>query len=141
MLYETFDAVRTLLSGIPALKSVQWYNAQYEGTIYVSPIAFVEFPERIPFQPVAGDVTRADFALRIHIVSVVTAGQDSSIPDQIIRDHEAIAEQVYNNLLGKQITMKNSRTTGLVPTGWQHYHKYKGWMVTFVDFKAMSILE
>ncbi len=69
MLYETFDSVRTKLSGITALKSVQWYNAQYEGTIYVSPVAFVEFPERIPLEQVAGTANRADFALRIHIAS------------------------------------------------------------------------
>ena len=37
--------------------------------------------------------------------------------------------------------MKNDRTTSLIPTGWQHYHKYKGWMVTFVDFKGLAILE
>lgn len=141
MLYETFDSVRTLLSGITDLKSVQWYNAQYEGTIYVTPVAFVEFPERIPLAPVAGAANRADFALRIHIASAVTAQQDSSIPDQIIQDHEAIAQQVYDNLLGKQIVMKGDRTTSLVPTGWQHYHKYKGWMVTFVNFKGTAILE
>lgn len=141
MLYETFNSVRTQLSGITDLKSVQWYNAQYEGTIYVTPVAFVEFPERIPLAPVAGAANRADFALRIHIASAVTAQQDSSIPDQIIQDHEAIAQQVYDNLLGKQIVMKGDRTTSLVPTGWQHYHKYKGWMVTFVDFKGTAILE
>lgn len=141
MLYETFNSVRTLLSGITDLKSVQWYNAQYEGTIYVTPVAFIEFPERIPLAPVSGTANRADFALRIHIASAVTAQQDSSIPDQIIQDHEAIAEQVYDNLLGKQIVMKGDRTTSLVPTGWQHYHKYKGWMVTFVDFKGTAILE
>ena len=141
MLYETFDSVRTQLSGITALKSVQWYNAQYEGTIYVSPVVFVEFPERIPLEQVAGTANRADFALRIHIASTVTAQQDSSIPDNLIRDHEAIAEQVYDCLMGKQITMKNDRTTSLIPTGWQHYHKYKGWMVTFVDFKRTAFLE
>lgn len=141
MLYETFDSVRTLLSGIPALKSVQWYNAQYEGTIYVSPVAFVEFPDLIPLQPIAGTVSRADFALRIHLVSAVTASQDSSIPDSLIREHEALAEQAMTLLQGKQVRMKESRTTSLVPCGWQHYHKYKGWMVTFVDFKAAAVLE
>lgn len=141
MLYETFASVRTLLSGIPALKSVQWYNAQYEGTIYVSPVAFVEFPDRIPFDPIAGTTCRADFALRIHIVSAVTASQDSSIPDNLILEHEAIAEQAMKLLQGKQVRMQTSRTTSLTPAGWQHYHKYKGWMVTFVDFKATAILE
>lgn len=141
MLYETFNSVRTLLSGITALKSVQWYNAQYEGTIYVSPVSFIEFPDRIPFEPIAGTICRADFALRIHIVSVVTAGQDSSIPDNLIQEHEAIAEQTMALLQGKQLQMKENRTTSLSPTGWQHWHKYKGWMVTFVDFKATAILE
>lgn len=141
MLYETFDSVRTLLSGITALKSTQWYNAQYEGTIYVSPVAFIEFPDRIPLDPIAGTTCRADFALRIHIVSAVTASQDSSIPDNLIKEHERIAEQAMILLQGKQLRMKESRTTSLTPSGWQHYHKYKGWMVTFVDFKATTILE
>lgn len=141
MLYQTFTSVRSLLQAIPELKAIQWYNAQYEGTIYVSPVAFVEFPDRIPFDPIAGTTFRADFALRIHIVSAVTASQDSSIPDKIVIEHEAIAEQAMTLLQGKQLRMKQSRTTSLTPTGWQHYHKYKGWMVTFVDFKAAAILE
>ena len=141
MLYETFDSVRTLLNAVPQLKTVQWYNAQYEGTIYVSPVAFVEFPERIPLDQVAGSVCRADFALRIHIVSACAAAQDGSIADNIIQEHEAIAVRVMDILQGRQIRMKESRSTSLVPSGWQHYHKYKGWMVTFVDFRAMAILD
>lgn len=141
MLYETFDSVRELLKAIPQLKTVQWYNAQYEGVIYVSPVAFVEFPERIPLDQVAGSVSRADFVLRIHIVSACTAAQDGSISDNVIQDHEAIAGQVQDILQGKQIRMAGSTSTCLVPSGWQHYHKYKGWMVTFVDFKGMAILD
>lgn len=141
MLYETFDSVRALLSVITDLKTIQWYNAQYEGVIYVSPVAFVEFPERIPLSQVTGTVSRADLALRIHIVSACTALQDGSIADNIIQEHEAIAEQVINTLQGKQIKLKASTSTSLVSTGWQHYHKYKGWMVTFVDFKGMAILD
>ena len=141
MLYETFDSVRELLKAIPQLKTVQWYNAQYDGIIYVSPVAFVEFPERIPLDQVAGSVSRADFALRIHIVSACTAAQDGSISDNVIQDHEAIASQVQDILQGKQIRMAGSTSTSLVPSGWQHYHKYNGWMVTFVDFKGMAILD
>ena len=141
MLYETFDSVRGLLKAIPQLKTIQWYNAQYDGVIYVSPVAFVEFPERIPLDQVAGSVSRADFVLRIHIVSACTAAQDGSISDNVIQDHEAIASQVQDILQGKQIRMVGSTSTSLVPSGWQHYHKYKGWMVTFVDFKGMAILD
>lgn len=142
MLYETFDSVRTLLSaGSPSLRSIQWYNAQYEGTIYVSPVAFIEFPDRIPFEQIAGTTSRANFALRIHIVSVCTASQDGSIPDNLILEHEVIAGQVLTALHGKQIRMQDNCTTSLVHTGWQHWHKYKGWMVTFVEFKAAAILD
>lgn len=141
MLYETFDSVRTLLRAVPELKTVQWYNAQYEGVIYVSPVAFVEFPEHIPLDQVAGLVSRADFALRLHIVSACTAAQDGSIADNIIQEHEAIAAQVMDILQGKQVRMRASTSTRLMPSGWQHYHKYKGWMVTFVDFKAAAILD
>lgn len=142
MLYETFDSIRTLLSiGSPSLRSIQWYNAQYEGTIYVSPVAFIEFPDRIPLDRLVGTASRADLALRIHIVSACTASQDSSIPDNLIQEHEAIAGQVLTALRGKQIQMSDTRTTSLVQTGWQHWHKYKGWMVTFVEFSASAMLE
>lgn len=141
MLYETFTSVRELLKDIPELKSVQWYNAQYEGTIYVSPVAFVEFPERIPMDQVAGTTFKADAALRIHIASAVAAGQDSTIPDNIIQAHEAIAEKTLAILNGQQVCMRDSRTTSLIPCGWQHYHKYRGFLITFVDFKTSAILE
>lgn len=141
MLYETFTSVRELLKAIPELKSVQWYNAQYEGTIYVSPIAFVEFPERIPLEQVAGTISKADASLRIHIASAIAAGQDSSIPDNVIQAHEAIAERTLAILNGQQVRMKQSRTTSLIPCGWQHYHKYKGFLITFVDFRTSAILE
>lgn len=141
MLYETFTSVRESLKDIPQLRAVQWYNAQYDGTIYVSPVAFVEFPERIPLDRIAGTASKADIALRIHIASAVAAGQDSSIPDTVILDHEAIAERVLDTLNGKQVRMRQSRTTSLVPCGWQHYHKYRGFLITFVDFRASAILE
>lgn len=141
MLYETFTSVREKLKTISELKAVQWYNAQYEGTIYVSPIAYVEFPERIPLDQIAGTACKANAALRIHIASAVVSGQDSSISDDIIQEHEAIAEQVLDTLNGKQLRMRQSKTTSLVPSGWQHYHKYKGFLITFVDFTTSAILE
>lgn len=141
MLYETFDSVREQLKTVQGLKAIQWYNAQYEGTIYVSPIAYVEFPERIPLDQIAGTVCKANAALRIHIASAVVAGQDSSISDDIIQEHEIIAEQVLDTLNGKQLRMRQSKTTSLVPSGWQHYHKYKGFLITFVDFTTSAILE
>lgn len=141
MLYETFNSVREQLKTVQGLKAIQWYNAQYDGTIYVSPIAYVEFPERIPLDRIAGTAFKANAALRIHIASAVVSGQDSTIPDDIIQEHEAIAEQVLDALNGKQLRMRQSKTTGLVPSGWQHYHKYKGFLITFVDFTTSAILE
>lgn len=141
MLYETFASVRKLLKSIPEIKSVQWYNAQYDGTIYVSPIAFVEFPDRIPLDQVAGSVYRAKTALRIHIVSAIASGQDNSINDDVIQVHESIAQQALDTLNGKQVRMRENRTTSLIPSGWQHYHKYRGFLITFIDFTTSVILE
>lgn len=141
MLYETFTSIREELKTISDLKAIQWYNAQYDGTIYVSPIAYVEFPERIPLDQIARTACKANAALRIHIASAVVSGQDSSISDDIIQEHEAIAEQVLDTLNRKQLRMRQSKTTSLVPSGWQHYHKYKGFLITFVDFTTSAILE
>lgn len=139
MLYESFKALRGHIEKITEVQGVQWYNAQYEGVIYATPVVFVEFPSRMPLEQVAGLNFRANFAVRIHIVSSSQALQDNSISDETIADHEAIAEKVFKVLNGKQLPMGGGRSTSLVPCGWQHYHAYRGFMVTFVEFEASAM--
>lgn len=139
MLYESFKALRGHIETITEIQAIQWYNAQYEGVIYASPVVFVEFPSRIPLEQVTGGNFRANFAVRIHIVSASQAIQDNSIMDETIMGHEAIAEKVLKILQGKQLPMGAGRSTSLVPCGWQHYHAYRGFMVTFVEFEASAM--
>lgn len=136
MLYESFKALSGHIGTITEVQAVQWYNAQYEGVIYTTPVVFVEFAGRMPLEQVAGLDFKANFAVRIHIVSASQALQDNSISDETISDHETIAEKVLGILQGKQLPMGTGRSTSLVPCGWQHYHAYRGFMVTFVEFEA-----
>jgi hypothetical protein len=138
MLYETFKALGRLIGTVTEIQAVQWYNAQYEGIIYATPVVFIEFPNRIPLEQTAGAASRANFAVRIHIVSASQAMQDNSIPDDVIADHEAIAEKVLGVLQGRQIPVGTGLSTSLMPCGWQHYHAYRGFMVTFVEFEASA---
>lgn len=139
MLYESFKEVRKLFANnIPEIITTQWFNAQYEATIYASPVCFVEFPNRIPLEQITGSNFRGDFAMRIHIVSAAQGKQDNSIDDSIIAEHEAIAERAIEVLQGKQIYMGKGNTTRLIPSGWQHYHNYRGFLVTFLEFTATA---
>jgi hypothetical protein len=139
MLYQSFKALRGLIETIADVQAVQWYNAQYEGTIYATPVVFIEFPNRMPLQQIAGPSLRGDFAVRVHIVCASQALQDNSISDETIATHEAIAENVLSVLQGKQLPMGAGQTTSLTPRGWQHHHAYRGFMVTFVDFEAAAM--
>jgi len=139
MLYETFTTIREHMKQITEIKAVQWYNAQYDGVIYTTPVVFIEFPSRIPLEQIAGKSFRANFAVRIHIVSASQALQDNSIPDETISGHEAIAGKVLEVLQGEQLPMGAGCSTSLVPCGWQHYHAYRGFMVTFVEFEASAM--
>lgn len=137
MLYESFKEIRKLIeNNLPEIKTTQWFNSQYDGTIYTTPVCFVEFPGRIPLEQVAGSEFRGEFGVRLHIVSGTRAGQDGSIIDDVIAEHERIAESALKLLEGRQIYMGKGQTTSLLPSGWQHYHGHKGFLITFVEFKG-----
>lgn len=126
------------------LKGVEWYNVQYESTIASTPRIFVEFPEPLAIDAISKDTKRTQVKIRLHVVTQALTGTDGTIPDTVVDAHEEIAIWAKDAI--NHFTPAPSTGLGSVPcktinfTGWQHWHKYKGWMVTFVEFEAKKTL-
>lgn len=135
MLYDIYTAIKTKLAtlGLPQ----EWYNVQYEETIINNDGLFVEFPERLPFAGVSKDMRRAPVKIRMHIYSKALRTSDG-IPEATVQAHEALALQLKGLLDGW--TPAGTKASRLKFTDWHHWHRYKGWMVTFVEFDAKIVL-
>lgn len=136
MLYPIYKAVEAELKKIPELKDVQWYNAQYEGTIHTHPVAFVEFPDEVDIDHVSKSLEEGFVRIRVHVASKVIGRMDTAVPDIAIQQNEDIATEVKGHLKGLVPVWGAQVATRLKWVGWQHYHRWKGWMVTFVSFEC-----
>jgi hypothetical protein len=154
MLYEYYKAIKTLIEdaagstrfqGQPSrvnnrLNSVDWFNNQYEGIILNDRVAFVEFPQPLLPTAISKDAERAQLVIRIHLLTRALQKTDSSIPDQEIVNHETLAQSVLTALRGSQLSDESGQllTGKLQWTSWQHWHKYEGWMVTWIELTCKT---
>jgi len=147
MLNEIYKAIKSHLNEQDTtgkIKGIEWYNVQYESTIACTPRIFVEFPEALVIDPISKDTKRTPVKIRLHVVTQALTDTDGTIPDSIVDNHEEIATWVKDTI--DHFTPPPSTGSGIVPckhmnlSGWQHWHKYKGWMVTFVEFEAKKML-
>jgi len=134
MYYPIYKAIEAELKKIPELKDVQWYNAQYEGTIHTHPVAFVEFPDPLEMDKISKTLSEGEVLIRVHVTSKVISRHDTAVPDIAIQQNEEIATQVKDNLNGLVPVWGAQVASRLKHVEWQHYHRWKGWMVTFVSF-------
>lgn len=136
MLYKYYKALKTTLVQITGINSVEWFNNQYEGTILNDKVVWIEFPEPVVPAEVSKDMQRADLRIRLHVVSRVLQRVDSTIADTEIIGHETMSTHVLEALRATQLTNDDGNliTTKLRWALWQHFHKYEGWMVTWIEF-------
>lgn len=136
MLYNYYKPIKTALEQIRGINSVEWYNNQYDGTILNDKVVWIEFPEPVAPVEVSKEMLRADIRIRLHVVSRVLQRVDSAIPDSEIIAHETMTAHVLEALRATQLTNEigDPITTKLRWVNWQHYHKYEGWMVTWIEF-------
>jgi hypothetical protein len=136
MLYQYYKPIKTALEQVRGINSVEWYNNQYDGTILNDKVVWIEFPEPVAPVEVSKEMLRADIRIRLHVVSRVLQRVDSAIPDSEIIAHETMTAHVLEALRATQLTNDNcdNITSKLRWVNWQHYHKYEGWMVTWIEF-------
>lgn len=138
MLHDIYTAVKSHLNeqdSEETIKGIEWYNVQYEGSIATTPRLFVEFPEPLNFGDLGKEAEkRAPVKIRLHVVTQALAGADGVIDDSLSESHETLSLWVKDQL--DNFLPTNGSCKSLHFTTWQHFHKYKGWMVTFVEFVA-----
>lgn len=132
MFYEIYKSIETALAAVPKLKGVQWFNMQYESTIAITPVVFVEFPEDNQADHSSKDVTRLPYRVRVHVVTKVITGADGRIKDDVISTNEQLAMAVKSAITA----LRPTGSTPLRFAGWQNWQRQNGFMITFVDFTA-----
>lgn len=135
MLNNIYQAVKGRLN--PIEKSIEWYNVQYEGTMINETGFFIEFPEILKFEATSKQMRRAPVKLRLHVYSKAMQTHDG-ITDTAVQEHEATALEALGLVDG--FTPANNACSRLTFTAWQHWHRWKGWMVTLIDFEAKKEL-
>jgi len=118
-------------------KTVEWYNVQYEGVMIHDDGFFIEFLNKLDFEGVSKELRRAPVKIRLHCYSKALQTHDG-ITDASVEAHETLALKAKALLDGH--TPANGSCSRVTFSGWQHWHRWKGWMVTFIDFEAKKSL-
>ena len=142
MLYPIFTVFKDRLNNPDTMAPgidlpVEWFNMQYDGTMINQQGFFVEFPEKLNFENASNQMRRSPVKIRLHYYSMVPQTQDG-IADETVQEHELIANQAKSLLDG--YTPENGSCSRLTFIGWQHWHRWKGWMVTYIEFEAKKTL-
>ena len=135
MLQQFYNPIKEELKASTTTKDVQWFNNQYEDTtILQSGINYIEFPDSIEPEDSAKDLRRSPLRIRIHVVTKVVGKTGGGVSDAAVEQHEEFAMSCRETLEYLRIPYDVGLTNPLVFVGWKHYHKWRGWMVTFIDF-------
>ena len=89
------------------------------------------------FAPVSKEMRRAPVKVRLHVYSKSLQTHDG-ITDAQVTAHETLADQCRTLIDGH--TPADGSCSRLTFAGWQHWHRYQGWMVTFVEFDTRVVL-
>lgn len=134
MLYSIYSAVKAKIIEMDTqsvIKGIEWYNVQYENTVATTPRIFIEFPEALAFSSMSKDGVRTPLKIRLHLVTQAVSFNDGTVLDSTALNNDTLAQTVLGWLQGLKIS--NDVFT-LRLSGWQHWHKYNGWMITFIEF-------
>jgi hypothetical protein len=144
MLTPIYTAIKAQISASDSegsIKGIEWYNVQYDSTIANTPRVFFEVPEKIDFSQKSKGKRSAPITIRLHVVTQAITSADGSIDDTVPEEHEVTAKLVKNSIEAfKPLDGTEVLTSTLHLSGWQHFHKHKGWMVTFVEFSGQIAL-
>ena len=141
MLYDIYQSIKSRLSEVDGAENTQWFNMQYEnaGWPYVSGF-FVEFPDGMNFAFVSQQARQASLKVRIHVYRQNVQTHDG-IADTEVAAHETVALAVKTALDRFAPEKDGARLAKpLLFSGWQHWHRLNGWMVTYVEFTSNMVI-
>ena len=142
MLNPIYKNIKDQLNTIANSEDCQWYNVQYEEKGWPFAVGFfVEFLEPLQFDDISKMKRRTPIKIRVHVYTQNIIKNAIGITDEETDAHEAIALQVSGILDGHIPKLAEEELcTKLIFRGWQHWHRYRGWMITFVDFECKKLL-
>lgn len=133
MLNNIYNAIKTQLNSIETAENTQWFNMQYENKGWVFQHGFfVEFPNQLDFEQISKQAAESPLRVRIHAYSKFIQTQEG-VSDSEVLAHETLALAAKTALKGFKPT---NTTTRMKFTGWRHWHRLNGWMVTYIEFDA-----
>ncbi|RKE02320.1 hypothetical protein [Marinifilum flexuosum] len=142
MLNNIYKDIKGQLNTISAGEDCQWYNVQYEEAGWPFRVGFfIEFPDKLQFDDISKMKRRAPVRIRVHVYTQNILKNGEGIPDAEVDAHEAVASEVQD-MLDQHIPQREGEnlTDKLILRGWQHWHRYKGWMITMLDFECKKLL-
>lgn len=145
MLYPIYTPIKQQLLATDTentIKGIEWFAMQYEASITNTPRIFIEFTEKLNFEQLTKSAIRTPVILRMHVVSQAILSTDGVLDDSIPEEHEETAHLALKAIEGfrignVEIGGVNYRITTFHLSGWQHWPKYKGWMITHVELTAL----
>jgi hypothetical protein len=136
MYYPLYKAIKDrLVTELPDLKDVQWFNNQYAGVIHAEPIALIEFPSPVPVLEISKQTSRATIDVCVHIISKSMSDTDKSITDAQVKAHDDLGDAAVV-ALNNFAPVYDSLSAGskLIYSGFESDHSYIGWLVTKLSF-------
>jgi len=132
MFYTIYSAIKTQLASLVAEGyPVEWFNNQYEGTMRNPQGFYIEFPDPVPVLPLSKEAQRKTVKVRLHFYTQLIQ-TDDGIPDASVSLHEETVTNAVELINGCKPVATGNR---MLTTSWQHYHRWRGWLVTMVDFE------
>lgn len=147
MLYPIYQVLKQHLNDPSAdgLEGIdlpnEWFNMQYDGTMIHDEGFFIEFPNELNFESVSTQMRRAPLRIRLHHYTKIVTTHDG-IPDSAVLDHEVIGHKAKKLLDGFTPLDENGNKLceRLQFAVWRHWHRWKGRMVTYVEFESKKVL-
>lgn len=143
-IYNTlYTALKTKLEAIPALKSIDWYNAQYQNTekefAEPYPAVYIEFIDPVNFNTGGEKWQHATLRFRAHVVvhdlttSPLGTLQIAQLVTQMLHGVDLYRTIDNPDPTEEQITTKLVRVSGTMPK------RFKNLKVSLVDFNCEAL--
>ncbi len=149
-----YKAIRRGIQELAGIDEVDWFNS-YDDMQLHDQGCFVEFPEDVVFEDVSKNLSRASLRIRLHVYTKVLRDADGYIALPATEAHDQLALTVRNEIKHKMLLVADGDfftghfddadfyvedeapeqlTERLKFAVWRHYHHYKGFMITWLEF-------
>lgn len=116
---EVFKHIKAQLQTITELKLITWWNGQQpDNIIHTTPAVFIEFPNPLDTQHLAGnDEQMAELQINVLLASKLLTNNAGEINTDWVATHELLADRIYMALEGTSFKAPSVHINSLMRTG------------------------